>query len=317
MGLHARLGWWTVLIGLAAFVLLAKASTSHAQVDGRDRARELAEKAQDRLLEGDAKGALDLALQAEAAHHAPTILLLVARAHTALGANVAAVKTYDRVIAEPILPNSPPEFAEAQVKASSERAELYRKVGLIEIDWIGDHTDALLTIGGERVEIARGPHAVEPGAPIALTAELPGHESLSESISVAAGQRRVVRIELVPRSDGGFFDDLARTPVPTIVSFSLAGALGVVGAVTGGLALERAGELDARCVQQRCTKIDRSIAEEAGRLADASTATLVAAAVVATFGGFFVIVSDGGARWNGARVVVPLNPFYAGLEVGF
>ncbi len=296
---------------------LSWAPVADAQEGSRERARELAEKAQDRLLEGSAKEALDLALQAEAEHHAPTILLLVARAQIALGLNLDAVRTYDRIIAEPVPPGAPPEFRDAQVKAEAERSELYAKVGVIEIEWVGSAEDAKLRVGGVDVPAGSGSHAVAPNVPVTVEASAPARSSVSEELRVAAGERRRVRVELVRRTEASAFDDVARTPAPTIAFFSLAGALGLTGAITGGLALERGAELDAKCSEKRCIKADRGLAEEAGRLADASTGTLVAAGVAASAGVVFLLLSEGGARWSEARVAPRLAPLYLGVEVTF
>ncbi len=288
--------------GLAFALLLAcvgVGATGLAQEDeGRTRARELAERAQDQLLNGDPKEALELAQQAEAAHHAPTILLLIARTQMALGQNVEAIKTYDRIVAEQLAPDARSEFKIAQELAVRERAELYGRVGLVEIEVVSLPSGATMTVGGETVT-GPGPHAVPPGT-VTVTASAPEHEPFSKEVSLAPGERQRVRIALVRQTSDAesAFDDLARTPIPTILSFSAAGAFGIAGAITGGLALSKTSELDDRCVEKRCLRGDRHLAEDAATLADASTGTLITAAVLATGGAFFLVVSQGGSRWG-------------------
>lgn len=291
---------------LMAFV--GSSTTAVAQEDeSRTRARELAEKAQDQLLNGDPKEALDLAQQAEAAHHAPTILLLIARTQMALGQHVQAIKTYDRIVNEKLTADARSEFKIAQELALRERGELYARVGLVEIEVVSLPSDATMTVAGETVT-GPGPHAVAPGT-VTVTASAPGHEPFSTEVALAAGRRQRVRIDLVRRGSSvdSAFDDLARTPVPTIISFSAAAAFGIAGAIIGGLALSRTSELDERCVEQRCLRSDRDLAKEAATLADASTGTLIAAAVLATGGAFFLAVSQGGTRWGETNADAPVN----------
>jgi hypothetical protein len=83
--------------------------------------------------------------------------------------------------------------------------------------------------------------------------------------------------------------------------------------VTGGIALEKTNDLDERCLEKRCARVDRGVADDVRALADASTAMFAAAGVAACAGAFFLIVSQGGARWNEARVTPLVGPGFIGL----
>jgi hypothetical protein len=302
------------LLGLA----LARAPAFAQDDDTRARARELAEKAQDQLLAGDPKGALDLARQAEAVHHAPTILLLIARSERALGQTVASIRTYDRIIGEQLAADARPEFKTAQELALRERNELYAKVGRVEIELVSPTSGVTVTVAGARVD-GVGPHPVEPAREVVVVADAEGYEHLETRLTLNPGEGKRLRLQLAPvgASDTGTasaeFDALARTPVPTIVSFSLAGAFFIVGAATGGIALQKTSDLEERCIDKRCTRADRDTADDVRALADASTAMFAAGGVAACAGAFFLIVSQGGTRWNEARVTPLVGPGFLGL----
>ncbi len=305
---------------LAFFVVLAFTSSPIAaqEDDGRARATDLAERAQDELLEGDAKEALELARQAEAAHHAPTILLLMARAQMALGLHVDAVKTYDRILSERLAADARPEFKIAQELAQRERNELYARVGLVEVDVKDAPKGVEIVVAGEKVQ-GVGPHAVAAGE-VTVDVTAPGHQPFSGRVAVRVGERKRLDVELVEEAGSSVdsaFEEMARTPAPTILAFSIAGGLALAGAVSGGLAVARKDELDERCVNKRCAKADQALADEAGALADASTATLAAAGVLATAGAFVLAVSQGGTRWGEARVEARVGPFFTGVTGEF
>jgi len=309
---------WLLAAGAALLIFGAAPGPALAQDDdSRARARELAEKAQDQLLAGDPQGALDLARQAEAAHHAPTILLLIARSERALGQHVAAIRTYDQIIGEKLAQDARPEFKTAQELAIRERNELYRRVGRVEIELVSPTAGVAVTVAGAPA-VGVGPHAVEPSRETVVVAEAKGYERLETRLTLQPGEGKRLRLQLAPTATATTgsteFDALARTPVPTIVSFSLAGAFLIAGAATGGIALSKTSDLDARCVDKQCARADRDTADDVRTLADVSTAMFASAGVAACAGAFFLIVSQGGTRWNEARAVPMLGPGFVGLR---
>ncbi len=91
------------------------ASTASAQTDeARASARAAATQGLHALQEGRYKDALDLCTRAESLMHAPTHLLLIARAQTKLGHLVEAREAYIKIERDHLAANAPRAFLDAQ-----------------------------------------------------------------------------------------------------------------------------------------------------------------------------------------------------------
>src|SRR5262245_32455278 len=80
----------------------------------RAGARTLATEGAAAFNEGRFKDAVDLFSKAESLVHAPPHLLFMARAHAKLGHFVKAREAYWKIIKEPLAPNAPQAFKDAQ-----------------------------------------------------------------------------------------------------------------------------------------------------------------------------------------------------------
>jgi hypothetical protein len=124
--------------------------TAHAQTDeARAQARAAATQGLKALQDGRYKDALDLCTRAETLMHAPTHLLLIARAQTKLGHLVEAQEAYIKIEREHLAPSAPRAFVDAQAAATDEQAALAPRVPVLKVDVEGaSPSDLQITLDG-------------------------------------------------------------------------------------------------------------------------------------------------------------------------
>lgn len=127
------LGRVALALALSASLLLP-AGAAHAQSDEeKAAARSLATQGADALKNNKFGEALDLVGRAEAIVHAPTHLLMIARAQVGLGKLVAARETYLKLMREELAPSAPAAFKNAQGAAKDELAAIDPKIASLRI----------------------------------------------------------------------------------------------------------------------------------------------------------------------------------------
>jgi hypothetical protein len=193
-----------------AAVALASATyagPSHAQGDEqRSAARAAATEGLQALSEGRYKDALDLCTRAESLMHAPTHLLLIARAQVKLGHLVEAQEAYIKVTRDTLAPDAPHAFIDAQHTAAEEEADLAPRVPSLKVDVEGATTEqAKVTLDGAPFAPALVGLAmpINPGT-YTLAANAPGMESSPVTVTVAEGAKQTVLLSL-------------RVPAPVVV----------------------------------------------------------------------------------------------------
>lgn len=118
------------ILPCAALAVLAPATThaqgapQPAQAENRERARAFADKGYEHFEAGKFEEAIKAFEEAERNFHAPTVLLLLARANVRLGRLGEARGVYRRIIDEALPDGAPPQFVEAQETARKELAEI-------------------------------------------------------------------------------------------------------------------------------------------------------------------------------------------------
>jgi hypothetical protein len=151
--------------------------------------------------------ALDLFTRAESLMHAPTHLLLIARAQTKLGRLVKAHETYLKLEREEIAPDAPRAFSEAKDKAKEEGAAVQARLGWLRVDLAGEGAaDAQkwtvmlddLPMPAALIGIER---PIDPGAH-RLRASRDGKESDVVEVKIAEGEKKSATLQLpgVPAS---------------------------------------------------------------------------------------------------------------------
>jgi hypothetical protein len=130
--------------------------------------------------------ALDYCKRAEAIMHAPTHLLLIARASAKLGKLVEAQEAYFRIQRDSLAPDAPPAFLDAQRKANDEQAALAPRVPSLKVELEGGTAqDVTVTLDG----------APLPAALIGIAAPVnPGDHALEAKGAHAAGEPTNVTI---------------------------------------------------------------------------------------------------------------------------
>jgi hypothetical protein len=220
-------------------VVLFQAITARgrAQTDeARSAARSAATEGLRALQEGRYSDAVDLCTRAEALMHAPTHLLLIARAQTKLGHLVEAQEAYIKIEREHLAPGAPRAFMDAQAKATEEEAQLAPRVPTLRVDVVGaDAKDVEVTLDGVSL----------PNALIGLAGPVnPGSHTLRAKTSVAAadpvtvtileGAKQTARLTLTPLpASAAAPADAAAPPVAPAAGEPGAG-VGPSGLRTGG-----------------------------------------------------------------------------------
>jgi hypothetical protein len=118
----------------ASILLSAGASQADPSLEEKAAARALATQGSDALKSGRFPEALDLVTRAEAIVHAPTHLLMIARAQTGMGKLVAAHETYLKIVREELAPTASAAFRNAQATAREELAAVEPRIASLRID---------------------------------------------------------------------------------------------------------------------------------------------------------------------------------------
>jgi hypothetical protein len=170
-----------------------------AQTDEqRSAARAAATEGLQALSEGRYKEALDLCTRAESLMHAPTHLLLIARAQTKLGHLVEAQEAYIRISRDALAPDAPRAFVEAQRTATEEETELAPRVPSLKVNIEGaTPQQARVTLDGTPMAPALVGLAmpINPGT-YTLAATGPGLEASPVTVTVGEGAKQTVLLSL-------------------------------------------------------------------------------------------------------------------------
>jgi len=264
------------LAGLAAALLTTLAATGVRADDtaARDEARALADRGYELFQEGRVDEALDHFRRAEARFHAPTLLLMIARAEARRGDAIGALITLRRVTAETLPADAPPEYAQAQRDAAAEAVAIGARVARLRVAVRAPAGAAVaVSLDGVAVPAAKLAEAIEvnPGRH-EVEAAMPGAPPTRRVVDLAPGASEVVDIALQPAPP---IVPAARPPEPSLLPPALAWAAGLagvaVGATFGVLALEKQADLEDACPTRRCDAGDADLADDAERFASVST----------------------------------------------
>jgi hypothetical protein len=185
-----------------ATAIVVAASTAAAQPgdDAQERAgaRAAATQGLKALQEGRYQDAVDLCTRAESLMHAPTHLLLIARAQTKLGHLVEAQEAYIKIERDHLDPKAPRAFVDAQAAAADERAALAPRVPTMKLTVEGaDLADVQLTLDGSPFPNALVGMAspINPGSHT-IVAKAPAAAADPVTVTIAEGARENVTITM-------------------------------------------------------------------------------------------------------------------------
>lgn len=200
---------------------------------------------------------------------APTLSLGLARTQAKLGKFVAAQENYNRIIREAAAtPPTAQAFKDAVEAAKAEVVAVSGKIASVVLSVDGPQ-NLTVTVDGQSVPTAAlgFKRPIDPGSHV-VKAEAPGYRSAEATFQVAEGGSAEAKLRLEKSAEA------AATPAPVvapptsttptteppaadkksssnktlaIVAFGVGGVGLAVGAVTGLLAMGKAGDLDEKC----------------------------------------------------------------------
>jgi hypothetical protein len=155
------------------------------------------------------------------------------------------------------------------------------------------------------------PIALDPGEHV-IVAEIAGEPPLQQKVAVVQGVKgRPVELSFAHADGGGGGGGGGVSPL-VYVGFSIAGAGLIAGAITGGLALSKGGEISDACPDKTCTEEQRDTYDTGIALAHASTACFAIAGAGAVLGVVGLILTFGGS--NDQEMALRLAPGSIGIQ---
>ena len=256
-------------VPLAALTVASPAYAQEASSQDIAQARQLGQQAQAAYDKGDFTESEKLWTAAAKLYtQAPTLTLGLARTQAKLGKVVAAQESYNKIVREwGNNPNPPPAFKDAVEAAKTEVAAVSAKVASVTVTVEGP-TNPQVTIDGQAVPAAALglKRPVDPGSH-KVTATADGYKPADTTFSVTEGgsaaatlkmEKAAGAVAVAPGPGTGAGSGPTSPAEPgadvgtgkgnsnktlAIVAFGVGGAGLVVGAITGAIALGKAGDL--------------------------------------------------------------------------
>jgi tetratricopeptide (TPR) repeat protein len=284
------------MLGLAALLTVtthdASAQGDQPMTKELDAARALANAGLAFYESGDYTAALERLRNAEAIYHAPPHLLYIARCLDKLGRLVEARDTYQRVADEPVDPAAPPQFAKAKEAATEELPRVAARIARLTVVVDGATDDLTLRIDEAELSNDRfgTPIEVDPGEH-QVTVLRPGAEPSIEVVTIVEGADETVQLG-APSSPAGSTDagdSPSTSEGPSLVGpavlLGVGGAGLLLGAVMGGLALDKRQKLDEACPDPTsCASENRALEDDGRTFGHVSTAGFVVGGAAAAGG---------------------------------
>jgi hypothetical protein len=246
----------SILSAAVASSAIGLSAPAFAQSDAdKAAARSLATQGAEAFQAGRNDEAIDLLSRAEALFHAPTHLLLIARAQAARGKLVLAKEAYLKIVREELAATAPEPFKRAHADAQKELAALEPRIASLRIDLKGG-AGATVTMDGEAVPAALvGVYRpVDPGER-RLAATPPGGTAVEVTVKLGESEKKEATLDLTASTPAAAAPP-APVPAPEppkdepatgggmsplrIAGFAGVG-LGVAGGVVGTLFLLKGG----------------------------------------------------------------------------
>jgi hypothetical protein len=274
---------------------------------------------------------------------APTLTLGLARAQAKLGKVVAAQENYNKIIRE--VGNAtapPPAFAAALESAKVEIGAVSAKVASVTITVEGP-TAPQVTIDGQPVNAAAlglkrpvdpGQHVVKATAegfkPAEMPFTVPDGGNATAVLKMEKGESPVVAAPggttEPPGADSGGKGSSNKTLA--LVAFGVGGAGLVVGAITGVIALGKAGDLDDKCKDKTCPPTEQDAVDSYKSMGTISTIGFIVAGIGGATGLVLLLTSPkssqgsaGGSRYATVPVKteargLSMTPYFGGTSAG-
>jgi hypothetical protein len=306
-------GFLSLVMIVGAVAVLGRAEAD--ENDARDRARGLAEQAEDLLDTRQYADALDRAGKAEELYHAPTNVLMIAEAQEGLGHLAAAADTYEKLVAEPLPQSAPHAFLAAQQTGNQRLDALLARVPsmLVTVKGgpIGEEVAVtvdgrqIVTRGGIAARFDPGPHEVRVSAPgyrpFEQTVTLPerGGVNVIEALLSPAPPAAVPIVPPLSADHLSAPRPTSGSRVPAYVAFGVGGAGVILGTITGVLSLSKVSDLTAACPGDKCSTSEQGTVNSAQALGTTSTIGFVVGGLGIAAGAVLLLIHPWGGRTMG------------------
>ncbi len=245
--------------------------------------------------EGSYERALELFTRAHALAHSPVFCLYQARAEMHLGRLLEARSRYDLCLQETTDSKQPSAWTRALENAAKERAELAQRIPRVTFEFAGEFSYPLtLTVNGqdESTLLGQETHELNPGSYLLCITdergsrveklvtlkdgELDHTETFSFATIVAEDPNQKTR-----HNTASSTGDRRKTALNqgAFVSLMLGGTAAVLGGVTFGLALQKAGAVKKTCEDSVCPPSSQADADKARQWAHLSTTFFITSGV--------------------------------------
>jgi hypothetical protein len=277
---------------------------------------------------GRCEEAIDKLTRAEKLHHAPVVLGRLGECQVLRGQLVEGTETLRKVLREALPPDAPAVLVKARERAQSVLEKAKGRIGALNISVKGptDTAAVVVSVDGERMNAALldVDRPTDPGDHL-IEASAPGFSSTSSRVSLAAGARQNIIIELVqdpnatvaaasvatppaPARLGAVPEASAVASPPSVlsveastapapprapdhtaafISWAVGGAGLVTGSVLGLMVLDRKGDLNEQCPAHECPESSRDKLESTRGIGTAATVSFVVAGAALGLGTFF------------------------------
>ena len=309
----------------AASAQPAPPPVSHA--DAKAAAKAAADRGQKLFDAGQYEQAIAAFLEADRHFHAPTILLVAARAHERLGRLREARAQYQSILDEQLAHYAPQLFFDAQATARTELADRLPRIPPLQIFVTGaPAADVQLLLDGQPTSIGEA-LPQNPGEHT-ITATAPDREPGKQTVTLQEGTQARITLELQPPPPPPpppkpVMPPPLSTPAPapappeppaaaslyarpSTIVLAL-GGLGLgIGAITGVMAAGEIAQLERLCPDRRCYDDAADPYASAQMLTAVSTVSFIVGGAV-TAGGVGLLI------WDRSR---PASPAQTGLVAG-
>jgi hypothetical protein len=283
---------------LSGALVIGTAATSRAeegQAESVAAARSLGIQGVQLADAGKCPEAIEKLERAESLYHAPTILVRLGECRVNVGQVVQGTEDLNRVVREVLPANAPKAFHDAQDRAQKVLAAATPKIARLTVKVDPPDAKPTVTVSGKQIPAALigVERPTDPGAH-EVAASAPGYLTAQQTVTLAEGGQQEITLKLVKDPNAGVIVPApgavpaaqppggpAQPPMPgqpplgappahgghtlAYVALGVGGAAVVVGAITGVMAMSKAGD----CKNKICSS--QSTLDSAKSMATIST----------------------------------------------
>jgi hypothetical protein len=323
--------WAGVLAGLCATLGAAlPAGAQDNQAENIAAARSLGIEGVRLAEAGKCTEAIEKLSRAESLYHAPTILGRLGECQVNVGQIVVGTENLNRVVREPLAPNAPKPFKDAQARAQKVLDAALPRIGYLTVLVEPKEAKITVTVSGVSVPPALigAERPTDPGTH-EVVASAPGYLTQTTTVQLPEAGRETVALKLLldPNApkEALVVAPVATTTPPAPVepppaqanqgmktlSYVLigVGVTGVAaGSITGAMAISKKGSLD--CPQNHCTGTEADELDSARTLALVSTISF-AVGIPAAIAGTVLLLTSTSSSAKQAETAKPPRRFAA------